>query len=184
MAETVEVFNKTLANIKHLKALSDGFMASAKGPILIWEDAQSRKEVVEKNLKKIEVLGHRTNALIEKYRDPSKPEDEASELEIALEQLGDEEEGTEPNTEVIDLFVDGAEAEEVVIWDEGLPIQDGEETVQEEEVVVYEETVQEEEVAVYEEAVQEEEVVVYEDATAQDEAVVGDAGSEEEDSSE
>ncbi|EHK40271.1 hypothetical protein TRIATDRAFT_42334 [Trichoderma atroviride IMI 206040] len=172
MAETVEVFNKTLANIKHLKALSDGFMASAKGPILIWEDAQSRKEVVEKNMKKIEVLGHRTNALIEKYRDPSKPEDEASELEIALEQLGDEEESTEPNTEVIDLFVDGAEAEEVVIWDEGLPIQDGEETVQEEEVVVYEETVQEEE------------VVVYEDATAQDEAVAGDIGSEEEDSSE
>ncbi|KAK1254871.1 hypothetical protein MKX08_008866 [Trichoderma sp. CBMAI-0020] len=149
LAETVQVFNKTVANIKQLRALSDGFMAAAKGPIFIWEDAQSRKQVVEKNLKKIEVLGHRTNALIDKYRDPSKPEDGASELEIALQQLGDEE-STEPNTEAVDLFVDSAEAEEeMVIWDDG------------------------------EEIAQEEEVVVYEDVTAQEEAVVSDDGSKE-----
>ncbi|KAM0466877.1 hypothetical protein ACHAPV_000387 [Trichoderma viride] len=173
MAETMEVFNKTLANIKQLGVLSDGFMASARGPILIWEDAQSRKEVVEKNLKKIEVLGHRTNALIDKYCDPSKPEDEASELEI-MPQPGDEEESTESNTETFNVFIDDARVEEeVVIWDEELTIEDGEETVQEEESVVYEE-----------ETVQEEEVVVYEDVTAQEEAVVSDAGSEEEAGSE
>lgn len=163
MAETVEIFNKALTNIKQLGILSDGFMASTRGPILIWEDAQSRKEVVEKNLKKIEVLGHRTNALIEKYRDPSNIEDGANSFNIAPE-CGDEEEGTESNTEAIELFVDGAKVEEdVVIWDEELAIQDGEEAAQEEE---------------------EEEVVVYEDVTAQDEAVVSDSGSKEEASNE
>lgn len=163
MADTVEVFNKALANIKQLGVLSDGFMDVTRGPILIWEDAQSRKEVVERNLKKIEVLGHRTNALIEKYRDPEKSEDGASELDLAPQPGDEPEESTESNVEAIHLSFDGAKGEEeVVIWDEELATQDGEETVQEEE----------------------EEVVVYEDVTAQDEAVVSDVGSEEEASDE
>jgi hypothetical protein len=157
MAETVEVFNKALANIKQLEVLSDGFMDATQGPILIWEDAQSRKEVVERNLKKIEVLGHRTDALIEKYRDPDKSEDGASELDIAPRPGYEGDEDTESNTEAVNVFIEGGEIEqEVVIWDEELATQDGEETVQEEEVVVYE------------------------DVTAQDEAVVSDVGSEEE----
>lgn len=144
MAETVEVFNKALANIKQLDALSDGFMASTRGPILVWEDAQSRKEVVEKNLKKIEVLGYRTNALIQKYRDPSRPADGANSGDIAI-QSGDEGgESSVSNMEDIDLSVCDAEAkEDVVIWDE-------------------------------EWTTQEEEVVVYEDVTAKDEAVESD----------
>ncbi|KAM0521082.1 hypothetical protein ACHAPE_002554 [Trichoderma viride] len=157
MAETVEVFNKALANIKQLEVLSDGFMGATRGPILIWEDAQSRKEVVERNLKKVEVLGHRTDALIEKYRDPDKSEDGASQLDIAPQPGYEGDEDTESNTEAVNVFIEGGEIEqEVVIWDEELATQDGEETVQEEEVVVYE------------------------DVTAQDEAVVGDVGSEEE----
>ncbi|KAM0477889.1 hypothetical protein ACHAPX_005656 [Trichoderma viride] len=157
MAKTVEVFNKALANIKQLEVLSDGFMDATQGPILIWEDAQSRKEVVERNLKKIEVLGHRTDALIEKYRDPDKSENGASELDIAPRPGYEGDEDTESNTEAVNVFIEGGEIEqEVVIWDEELATQDGEETVQEEEVVVYE------------------------DVTAQDEAVVSDVGSEEE----
>lgn len=157
MAETVEVFNKALANIKQLEVLSVGFMDATQGPILIWEDAQSRKEVVERNLKKIEVLGHRTDALIEKYRDPDKSEDGASELDIAPRPGYEGDEDTESNTEAVNVFIEGGEIEqEVVIWDEELATQDGEETVQGEEVVVYE------------------------DVTAQDEAVVSDVGSEEE----
>ncbi|KAL7902104.1 hypothetical protein HDV63DRAFT_404927 [Trichoderma sp. SZMC 28014] len=154
MAQTVEIFNKALANIKQLQVLSDGFMASTRGPVLIWEDAQSRKEVVEKNLKKIEVLGHRTDALIEKYRDPLNSEDGASSFDVAPD-FGDEEESTESITEAVDLFGDGAQVEEdVVIWDEEF----GEEIVQE--------------------------VRAYEDVTSQDEAVDSDAGAKEEASSE
>jgi hypothetical protein len=139
MAQTVDVFNKALANIKQLEGLSEDSMTSARGSILIWEDAQSRKETVEKNLKKIEVLGHRTNALIQRYRDPSKPIDGASSFHVDPHAGDEREENTESNTAAINLSIDGAiVAEDVVIWDEELTIQDEKETVQEEDVVVYE----------------------------------------------
>ncbi|KAL7926891.1 hypothetical protein ACQKWADRAFT_278934 [Trichoderma austrokoningii] len=150
MVQTAEVFNKTVANIKRLQVLSEGLIALTRDPLLVWEDAQCRKEVLDKNLKKIDVLGCRTTALLDKYCD-------ASQNEAPLP--GDERE--ELKTEHVDLSAGCGE--EVVIWDESLAAtQEGEETIREGE-----ETIREDE-----ETVREEEVVVYEDATAQDEAGV------------
>ncbi|KAL9480188.1 hypothetical protein ACSS6W_004974 [Trichoderma asperelloides] len=125
MADTVEVFNKALTNIKQLEALSKNIMCSIRDPILVWDDAQSRKEVVEKNLKKIEVLGYRTNALIQKYSDPT-PKDGANSVDISPQSIDEPEETR--NTPVC-----GARAEENVT----IPV--GELMTQDEEIIIYDE---------------------------------------------
>lgn len=131
MAETVDVFSKALANIKQLEALSDHFMSSIRGPILAWDDAQSRQEVVERNLRKIEVLSYRTNALVEKYRDPKSKD--GTNLVVISPWHGDELEESVSNMEAINSTVGGVEVE-----DDGAT-EDGEITSQDEEIIIYDE---------------------------------------------
>lgn len=123
MAETVKVFNKALANINQLSAFSDGLVSAVRDPFFVWDDAQSMKEVVERNLKKIEVLNDRTNDLIQKYRGP-RARDGVSLVEHAPQFSGEPENAS--NMETINSTAKG---------EEGMATQDGELTAQDEEVI-------------------------------------------------
>ncbi|KAL6904542.1 hypothetical protein GGI43DRAFT_282445 [Trichoderma evansii] len=134
MAETVKVFNKALINIKQLEALSDGFVSSIRDPFFVWDGAQSRKEVVERNLKKIEVLNYRTNALIQKYRGP-RPRDGASLGDHAPQFSGELENAS--NMETVNST---AKVEDDTAKQDGeLAIEDEEVIAQGEEIIIYDE---------------------------------------------